>query len=344
MAVDTFLRRSNGLDRPLYFDRQLLQAEDLSLEQGFGDQRLALLARNCLGWGVAAGLILRLENDPHGGSAGLSVSPGYALTPMGEEVYLPAAVSFAGIEALIRTLCHDLPDCRNVDASGAPEAGAEMLVAWIIARVAEQDGGLRTAFPDGCGHPGNTTRPSRRCGGARIEIACAIAPPNSDPLPDPHGLREIICNPWGPELAPDVAPDLDYVVLGRVEIRPEGLFVAAEDRRRIARLDQVGRGVCRCHDTDLRFVTHIQRDQRDADHAIDKLAGIDEGGAFWIETLDEAIARIEGGGVTYVTLPPDGGAGSVVRVHRRKTKKYLRTDEDATRPNNLLSLPEIGMR
>lgn len=344
MAAETFLRRPNGLDRPLYFDRQLLQAEDLSLEQGFSDLRLALLARNCIGWGVAAGLILRIEPGQGNDAAALAVSPGYALTPMGEEIYLPGEVRFAAVEALIRELCCDLPDCRNVEAGGTAENRASTVIAWVVARVAEQDGALRTGFPEGCGHPGNNARPSRRCGGARIEILCAIAPPHSDPPLDRAGLRRMICGPWGPELAADLDPASDYVVLGRIESRAEGLYATPEDRRRIARLDHVGRAVCAFHESEMRFVTHIQRDQRDQDRAIDRLAGVDEGGVFWIETLDEAIARIERGGITYVTLPPRGGQGSIVRIRRRKGKKYLRTEGDAHPPNNLLSLPEIGTR
>jgi hypothetical protein len=343
MAVDTYLRKPNGLDRPLYFDRQLLQAEDLALEQGFGDFRLALLARNCIGWGVAAGLILRIE--PGQGNVGaLSVSPGYALTPMGREVYLPAEVRFEAVEALIRELCRDLPDCRNVDAAGSAENRGGAVMAWVIARIAEQDGGLRTAFPEGCGHPGNNTRPSRRCGGARIEIVCAIAPPHSDPPLDRECQRRMVCGPWGPELPDSVAPALDYVVLGRVEASSEGLYATPEDRRRIARLDHVGRVACECHDTVWRFITHIERDQRDPDRSIDRLAGVDETGALWIETLAEAIAQIERGGVTYVTLPARGGLGAVVRVRRRGGRKYLQTEADAKPPNNLLSLPEIGSR
>jgi hypothetical protein len=343
MVVDTFSRKPNGLDRPLYFDRQLLQAEDLSLEQGFGDFRLALLARNCIGWGVAAGLILRIEAG--GASAGaLSVSPGYALTPMGREVYLPAEVRFDAIEALIRELCRDMPDCTNVDAPGTAENRGSSVTAWVIARIAEQDGGLRTAFPEGCGHPGNNTRPSRRCGGARIEIVCAIAPPHCDPPLDDECQHRTVCGPWGPELPEDLEPALDYVVLGRVEASDEGLYATPEDRRRIVRLDDLGRVACDCCGTELRFVTHIERDQRDADRSIDRLAGVDKSGTFWIETLAEAIARIERGGTTYVTLPARGGLGAVVRVRRRGGRKYLQTEADAKPPNNLLSLPEIGTR
>lgn len=349
MPTDTFLRRANGLDRPLYFDRQLLQAEDLSLEQGFGDRRLALLTRHVVGWGVAAGLILRIEPRQGNVAPALSVSPGYALTPLGEEVWLPAELRFADVEVVVRELCREFADCRDV-TGGPPRNAAGALLpapavhAWVIARVAEQDGSLRAAFPAGCGHPGNNTLPSRRCGGARVEIVCAIAPPHSDPAPDRDELRKLVCGPWGPELPADLAPDLDYVVLGRVELRDEGLFATPEDRRRIARLDHLGRAVCKFHDTEWRYVTHVQRDQGDANRAIDRLAGIDERGAYWNETLEQAIASIEAGGVTYVTMPARGGDGRIVRVRRRQGRKYLQTEGDAKPPNNLLSLPEIAGR
>jgi len=192
MVVDTFSRKPNGLDRPLYFDRQLLQAEDLSLEQGFGDFRLALLARNCIGWGVAAGLILRIEAG--GGSAGaLSVSPGYALTSMGREVYLPAEVRFDAIEALIRELCRDMPDCTNVDAPGTGENRGSSVTAWVIARIAEQDGGLRTSGQQHAPEPSLWRRADRD----RLrDRPAALRPAARRRLPAPHGLR-----PVGPRAA-----------------------------------------------------------------------------------------------------------------------------------------------
>ena len=340
MTTTVSLRRANGLDRPRDFDRQLLIAEDLSLEQGFADRRLALLARHLLGWGVAAGFELSTRPpSPAAGPVDLAVSPGYALTPLGDEVYLPQEVVIDDIVAAIIDACCTSGDCLDVEVPGAPAQPAQPIRAWIIARPADLDGGPRPAMPEGCGHPGNTMRPSRRCGGARIEIACALMPPHTSPPLGVAQLHLAVCGPWGPPLPGALSEAANYVVLGAVEIVPEGTFATPRDRRLIPRLDHLGRLLCLLHHPGIKYVTHIQRDREDDNRAIDKLAGFDGSGVFFVETLDEAISEVESG-VIYQTFPP-GLEGRKLLVRRRKSRKYLRTEGDGLPPNNLLSLPEI---
>jgi hypothetical protein len=336
MTAIVSLRRPNGLDRPLYFDRQLLIAEDLSLEQGFADRRLALLARHTLGWGVAAGFQLTTRPPAPGD---LAVSPGYALTPLGDEVYLAQEIVIADIAAAIVDACCAPGDCYDVETPGGAGAPVQPVSAWIIARAWPLDGGPRPAMPEGCGHPGNNMRPSRRCGGARIEIACSLMPPHTSPPLNPEQLHQAVCGPWGPPLPAEASEAANYVVLGAIDIVPEGVFATPRNRRLIPRLDRLGRLVCAGHHAGIRYVTHIQRDREDADRAIDKLAGFDGTGAFFVETLAQAIAGVEAG-IVYQTLP-SALEGRKLLVRRRKSRKYLRTEGDDKPPNNLLSLPEI---
>lgn len=280
-------RRANALDRPRFFDRQLLAAADLALEQGFGDRRFALFRANVIGWGVAAGLRLDIQPAQDGeGGARLTVSPGYGLTPLGTEVYLDEPVTFDDIATLVRGQCcggaHDCTDVTPaaaapsayeialearrraaaeaaaiaagqpaggtaptetppITANGADDAGDATCRAWVVARPAPQAGALRPSMPEGCGHPGNAMKPSRTCGGARIDIVCALTAPHDTPPAD-SGLQALICDPWGPALDhwPDAA---DYVVLGRVDLN-DGVRVGPADRRRIARLDLLSRLAC----------------------------------------------------------------------------------------------------
>jgi hypothetical protein len=333
------LRKPNGLDRPLYFDRQLLIADDLSLEQGFEDRRLSLLARNVLGWGVAAGFGLSTRPlSPAAAGVDLAISPGFALTPLGDEVYLSQEAVIDDIAAAIAEACGTPADCRLVegaDAAKAVRAGR----AWILARPAPLAGGPRPAVPEGCGHPGNNTHPSRSCGGVRLEIACSLLPPHGSTPLDPEQLHGAVCGPWGPPVPGPAGEAANYVVLGAVEVVPEGVFATPRDRRLIPRLDSLGRLVCSAH-SGIRYVTHIQRDREDQDRSIDKLAGFDGGGVVFVEALDQAIAAIEAG-LVYRTLPP-GFEGRKMIVRRRKSRKYLQTEGDNLPPNNLLSLPEIG--
>lgn len=325
-------RQPNGLNRPRYFDRQLLNADDLALEQGFADQRLALLARHCFGWGVAAGLGLTLAAQ-NSGRSDLTVSPGYGLTPLGDEIYLTREVVLQDIAALIAGACGQGHDCTNLDAPTT--AVGRVTSAWIIARPADVDGVPRPAMPQGCGNPGNNLKPSRSCGGASVEIACALMAPHLQ-VEDPVAL---VCGPWGPPMPDPVAEAANYVVLGAIEIMPEGVFATPLFRRIIGRLDRVGRVACTCQERVTRYVTHILPDEADVDRRIDKLAGFDATGRFFIETLDASIAAIEGG-AHYATLSPSR-ASRVIAVHRRRKRKYLRTDDDATTTDNLLSLPRL---
>ena len=242
------------------------------------------------------------------------------------------------IAAAIEAQCGESTDCSIVDG-GDPARAAQTGCAWIIARPAPLEGGPRPAYPEGCGHPGNNMRPSRSCGGAKVEIACSLLPPHSAAPLDLAQLHNAVCGPWGPPLPGPVSDAANYIVLGAVEIVPEGVFATPRNRRLIPRLDSLGRLVCSLHHAGIRYVTHIQRDREDADRAIDKLAGFDGSGIFFVETLNEAIAAIESG-IVYQTLPI-GFEGRKILIRKRKSRKYLQTEGDNLPPNNLLSLPEI---
>jgi hypothetical protein len=74
-----------ALARPRYFAGQLLGVDDLTLEQDYFRQRLRRLNRELHGYGVARGL--HVSVDPGSGAgARVVVTPGFALSPYGEEI------------------------------------------------------------------------------------------------------------------------------------------------------------------------------------------------------------------------------------------------------------------
>jgi len=78
---------TNGtLARPRYFFGQLLGAEDYKLEQDYFRERLRRLNRELHGSGVVRGLEVSVQPDNSGTGHLLSVMPGFALTPRGEEI------------------------------------------------------------------------------------------------------------------------------------------------------------------------------------------------------------------------------------------------------------------
>ena len=76
--------RLANLERPNFFSGQLLTAEELEQEQAYFRERLRRHNRLVHGWGIVSGL----EVSPAGG-CDVTVSPGYALDPSGEEVVVP---------------------------------------------------------------------------------------------------------------------------------------------------------------------------------------------------------------------------------------------------------------
>jgi hypothetical protein len=74
-----------GLERPRYFFGQQLGVDDLTLEQDYFRQRLRRLNRELHGSGVARGLEVSVEPGSGAGERAV-VTPGFALSPFGEEI------------------------------------------------------------------------------------------------------------------------------------------------------------------------------------------------------------------------------------------------------------------
>src|SRR3954454_14094052 len=87
-ASGPLLFAKNGTNRPLHQDRQVLRASDLTLEQATQDQMLARARRHLHGWGVVSGFVPTVAE-----SNVLQVGPGYGLTPLGDELFLPQQVA-----------------------------------------------------------------------------------------------------------------------------------------------------------------------------------------------------------------------------------------------------------
>ncbi|HTJ14524.1 MAG TPA: DUF3892 domain-containing protein [Dinghuibacter sp.] len=78
-------------------------------------------------------------------------------------------------------------------------------------------------------------------------------------------------------------------------------------------------------------------DHLDAHERISHIGGINSDRSHWKLTEMEAIKSIEDGKHFYVDVK---GRSVNVVVAQRNGRKYLKTEADAYRPDNLLSLPE----
>ena len=240
MAAETFepllAEARNGQVTPLYFDRQVVRADDLTLDRSSHDAELARMRRLLHGWGVVVGLVPELGDDA------LNVSPGFAVTPTGAEVLLTVDISVEAIAAAVVACCGTADGgCEVVD----PEALEEVtdggpVTAWLVARPTREDAEPRAGIPAGCAHPANALLPSRCCAGVRLGLLCELPPSHTDPGPSPDELLGLVCGPHAPG-APALAlpmpeipgPESDFVVLGRLVVQDGVTVLSQDDRRRL---------------------------------------------------------------------------------------------------------------
>lgn len=226
------IKAENGLTSPLYFDRQVVQAEDLTLDRASHDRELARMRRYLHGWGVVAGLVPHIEADI------LTVTGGYGVTPLGREVFFAGALSVAGIAAQGTACCGPGGSgCALVDEAAIAAAAVTLpVLSWLIARPTLAETDLRPGVDEGCAHPANHLRPSRSCGGVALDLICALPESHRvaaslpghlcgayDPLsPDMHSMRP---------MPPEVSEEDDFVVLGQVLVEDGVAVFRTADRR-----------------------------------------------------------------------------------------------------------------
>lgn len=111
-------QNGNGtLLRPRYFDRQQLVADDLNLGQQYFRARLRRHNRFLHGWGVVCGAVVQ-QADPGGNPWLMRVSEGYAVTPRGDEIYIPPRATI-DIEASVLACLGTENECPDVHLARA---------------------------------------------------------------------------------------------------------------------------------------------------------------------------------------------------------------------------------
>lgn len=217
--------------RPLWTDRQLIAAADLTAEQDWQDAQLARLRRYALGWGVVAGLEVVIEGP------GLVVKPGYGITPLGHEVYLAAQLPLPDVLACLLATC--APglggNCDNPQVF-VGEADQLEFDAWLVLCPDSVQSCPRPAVAAGCAHPGQGWALSRQSGALRVEVVCGLEAgllPHDRDCADIQALFAGGDVPLPPEV-PDMLP-LAHVSFGTL-----GIFsVATATRRRLLPLAEV---------------------------------------------------------------------------------------------------------
>jgi hypothetical protein len=243
MTVQLFDRQPDRPERLRYYPRQLVKAEDLRVEQEYHRQRQRRHNRYLHGWGVVCGFEVRADPQPTKPWQ-LSIGPGYALTPPGDEI--------AGEKG-----CFDVATCllesQDPCAFSRPcppitRRARAIRKLYLAVRHVECDARPVKVAPVGCGCDDAECEYSRILDG--YEFCCL------DSLPGTHGTpgygTEALC-------AGDVVfpcpgtPSDPWVVLATLTLPPSTTPLTASDidattdRRLLystSMLQELARGLC----------------------------------------------------------------------------------------------------
>jgi hypothetical protein len=186
------LQASFGARRPLYEVGSYLAAEDLSTEQQYRTQRLRRHRRYLHGWGVVCGLLVVPARDP-GRPWAVSICPGYALGPWGDEIVVQASVML---------------DIRDYLWTRPHIGGPATRLAYIAIRYDEEPARPVAASPPGCRCDDTSYANSRIRDGFQLSVLWA--------RPDAHPERVDLCARRLPK-CPE-CPDSPDVILARVAL------------------------------------------------------------------------------------------------------------------------------
>jgi hypothetical protein len=203
-------RTGYALERVSYFDGQMITAADMIDEEQYFLQKLRRHNRFLHGWGVVAGLDVRAaptKDEP----GRVRIDCGYALSPQGDEIYVPEA------------FCYDLLRCSLGTVSDPCEPGTtrvkpagDNLRLYLALRYQECPVRPVRVHPAGCGCD------TSGCAYSRIRedwaVECLLElPATHRPEREPTlcDLREAGRVPPCP-----VCPDDPWVVLAQVSWNP----------------------------------------------------------------------------------------------------------------------------
>lgn len=232
----------NGVVTPLYFDRQVIRAEDLTLDRTSHDRELARMRRILHGWGVVAGLIPTIKDDK------LIISAGYGITRTGDEIYLTEALEVTDIAGHVWGCCGSgKSTCEVISPEErrdmAQRLKTETVTARLVARPTQATGSPRPGIAEGCAHPANGLLPSRACDVVTIELLCELELPQSFTLSkrDCKDLTGFFCNDPVPMLPmpPEPSAQYNFLVLGQITAGPKSVTFSPQDRRTVLPLSLV---------------------------------------------------------------------------------------------------------
>ncbi|XXT18838.1 hypothetical protein WME94_52285 [Sorangium sp. So ce429] len=216
--MSTDHRSPNGtkpstVERPRYYPRQLITADDLTLEQDYVRDKLRRHNRMLHGWGVVAGAKLAVPNKPKPWM--ILVKSGYILGPYGDEIWIERDVCLD-----VRTRCFSAEFSEDPCDPCADDPSQQDLpegTLHIAVRYQELKSRPVRVQPVGCGCDDSPCEYSRWRDGYEICVLDDCPESHTETPPDffPGGREADL-----PDLPP--LPSDPWVVLGTVDVDAQG--------------------------------------------------------------------------------------------------------------------------
>lgn|SRR5262245_30089508 len=224
-CLNGHLASASYMERVRYFPRQLLKASDLEDADKYHREKRRLHNRLLHGWGIVCGLSVE-KNPLPGAPLNIAICCGYALSPQGDEILVPAEVQFdlgqcvQGQGAPCRSPCSPV-------VLGAVEPTKEFYVAI---RYIECPSHPVRVPPLGCGCDETACEYSRIRDS--FEVSCLVELPTSySNPPTTEELCHVLANSKFISCPP--CPDSPWIVLATVKLDAGALDVKDDVRRLI---------------------------------------------------------------------------------------------------------------
>lgn len=177
---------STLLERVNYFPRQLLTADDMIADQQYFIAKMRRHNRYLHGWGVVCGLLVTVAPTAQSPWQ-VEISPGYALGPYGDEIYMPNPVKL-DLAQCGPGAATDPCDPGSLLTTGIAKTGA---VIYIAVRYEECFSRPVKVLPGGCGCSDSGCEPSRISDSYEIECLSDL-PPSAQVPPQGPSMCDII--------------------------------------------------------------------------------------------------------------------------------------------------------
>jgi hypothetical protein len=133
-------------ERTRFFSRQLITADDLTQDQRYHRDKRRLHNRLLHGWGIVCGLEVG-KNPLSGVPLNVTICPGYALSPQGDEIFVPMEIQF-DLERCV--VGQDAP-CHSPCGPAASRAVDPTKELYLAIKYAECPSHPVRVSPIGCG-------------------------------------------------------------------------------------------------------------------------------------------------------------------------------------------------